>query len=378
MKVVVIGAGIVGANVAWRLTQKGASVTVVEAKVPGSDTSGNSFAWVNSHRKPPRSYHDLNVRGMQAHRDLCREFPDQTWWGGKGGLEWSRAEDSASEFEARISASRAWDYSAEIIDRKRLATLAPDVDACAFPDRQVALFEDEGWVSPALLIDRLLRAAQERGATLLTMTGPASLVIDGDRATGIRLASGLVEADAVVNCTGRHVNSVVEDEALHIPMGPSLGLLVVTAPVPTHLEHVLIGPECDVRAERAGMLMLHSTDFDHQLSPDTSHEQLCSFGVDLVARARKLLPSINEMTVETVRVGTRAYPADGLTVVGGLPGLEHYTIAATHSGVTMSPWLGHAIADEVFDGTIHDELADFRPARFFGDSASKPRVWIRD
>lgn len=182
MKVIVIGAGIVGANVAWRLAQKGVDVTVVEAGRPGSETSGNSFAWVNSHRKPPRSYHNLNVLGMQAHRELCREFPDQTWWGGKGCLEWSRAGESASDFEASINVLLGWGYKAEIIDRKRLALLAPDVDADVFPQHQVAFFEDEGWVSPIPMIHRLLRNAQARGARVLTMTGPAQLLIEGDRA----------------------------------------------------------------------------------------------------------------------------------------------------------------------------------------------------
>jgi glycine/D-amino acid oxidase-like deaminating enzyme len=42
-----------------------------------------------------------------------------------------------------------------------------------------------------------------------------------------------------------------------------------------------------------------------------------------------------------------------------------YYMAITHSGVTMSPFLGAAVADEIVGGRQRAELADFRPARFF-------------
>ena len=71
---VVVGAGCVGANVAFRLVQGGARVTVVDAGAPGSVTSGASFAWTNSFGKTPRDYHDLNVAGMEQHAVLAKEL----------------------------------------------------------------------------------------------------------------------------------------------------------------------------------------------------------------------------------------------------------------------------------------------------------------
>ena len=48
MDIIVVGAGSVGANVAYRLAERGARVTVLEAGAPGGGTSG---PWV--HRSPP-------------------------------------------------------------------------------------------------------------------------------------------------------------------------------------------------------------------------------------------------------------------------------------------------------------------------------------
>src|SRR5438309_11326285 len=78
IKTIVIGAGVMGASVAYRLAQAGAAVTVLEATRIGGGTSGISFAWTNAHEKPPKPYHDLNVAGMKAHAALADAWLEQT------------------------------------------------------------------------------------------------------------------------------------------------------------------------------------------------------------------------------------------------------------------------------------------------------------
>ena len=78
-RVIVIGAGSVGANVAYRLAERGAQVTVLEAGSPGGGTSSASFAWTNSFNKTPRDYHDLNAASMAEHTALARELGGGAW-----------------------------------------------------------------------------------------------------------------------------------------------------------------------------------------------------------------------------------------------------------------------------------------------------------
>src|SRR5436305_8195598 len=99
IKTIVIGAGVMGASVAYRLAQAGAAVTVLEATRVGGGTSGISFAWTNSHNKAPRSYHDLNVAGMQAHAALADELGGTPWWHGGGSLEWAAEADRTGQRE---------------------------------------------------------------------------------------------------------------------------------------------------------------------------------------------------------------------------------------------------------------------------------------
>ena len=118
-KMIVIGAGVMGASVAFRLAQAGADVTVFEATRIGGGTSGISFAWTNAHRKPPKPYHDLNVGGMKAHAALKEEFGATPWWHGGGSLEWELEIDRADQ-RANVEQLQTWGYAAEWIDLKQV------------------------------------------------------------------------------------------------------------------------------------------------------------------------------------------------------------------------------------------------------------------
>ena len=72
-RVVIAGAGMIGANIAYQLVKRGAEVTVVERNQPGRGATANSFAWINA-KKRPRPYYDLSRLGIQAWRQMDREF----------------------------------------------------------------------------------------------------------------------------------------------------------------------------------------------------------------------------------------------------------------------------------------------------------------
>src|SRR5690349_18014748 len=77
-RVVIAGGGIIGANLAYRLAKRGASVTLVERTRPASGATANSFAWINAtYSKQPRAYFDLNRLGIEAWRALDRELPGE-------------------------------------------------------------------------------------------------------------------------------------------------------------------------------------------------------------------------------------------------------------------------------------------------------------
>ena len=65
IKTIVIGAGVMGASVAYRLAQAGAAVTVLEATRVGGGTSGISFAWTNGGRYRTIAGAHLDIRASR-------------------------------------------------------------------------------------------------------------------------------------------------------------------------------------------------------------------------------------------------------------------------------------------------------------------------
>jgi glycine/D-amino acid oxidase-like deaminating enzyme len=363
IKTIVIGAGVMGASVAYRLSQAGAAVTVVEAARVGGGTSGISFAWTNANKKPPKAYHDLNVAGMKAHAALADEFGATPWWHGGGSLEWEVEADRAAQRE-NVEQLRSWGYAAEWLARDQLLELEPDIDPAVIGDAPVAFFPEEGWLDPVVYAHAMLSAARRRyGAKIVCGVRVVDLIMSGDRVTGVRLADGSHhEADTVVNCAGRWTNEATRDAGLHLPLAPTVGFLVFTPPVAAGLSRVVRTPVIDARPDGAGRLMLiadTTLSFDARLSPSMPEAR------DWMQRARQLLPSIGAVEAEAVRIALRPMPADHFSAVGPMPRTSGYYIAVTHSGVTMSPFLGAAVADEIVGGRHRAELAPFRPARFF-------------
>jgi glycine/D-amino acid oxidase-like deaminating enzyme len=62
-RIVIAGGGILGANIAYQLAKRGASVTLLEKAKPATGATANSFAWINAN-KQPQAYFNLSVRGI--------------------------------------------------------------------------------------------------------------------------------------------------------------------------------------------------------------------------------------------------------------------------------------------------------------------------
>ena len=82
--IVVVGAGILGASIAWHLVRGGARVTVVEAADRGGVATRASWAWINASWGNPEPYFHLRRRSMAAWRTWAEALPalGVAWPGG--------------------------------------------------------------------------------------------------------------------------------------------------------------------------------------------------------------------------------------------------------------------------------------------------------
>jgi glycine/D-amino acid oxidase-like deaminating enzyme len=380
--VVVIGAGVYGAAVADSLTRRGARVTVVDSGVPAGGTSGATFSWTNSCGKQPRTYHDLNVAGMEAHRKLAADVPHSDWYHEGGNLEWAADDAERDRLRKKVAGVLDYGYEARWLSRAEALRLEPDIDPAELPPGEIAYFPREGWVEPTRLIGHLLSTAVSRGAELVRNDAVTGLELTAGRVRAVRLASGRrLSVDAVVNCAGPQAARVAELAGLVLPMRNTRGVLVYTSPVAVSVSRVIHAPHVHLRPDGAGRLLLHTDEIDGAAPSDRraaaaldrTEAHVSDSGeisvepaaVEKVVEAGcALYPGIRAAAVESVRVGERPIPGDGLPVLGRAAGLPNFHFAVSHSGATLSLHAGDLVAAEALGEDRDDVLAPFRFARF--------------
>ena len=371
MKAVVIGGGVLGASVAYRLARAGVRVTVLERAHVGAGASGATFAWTNSLRKPPRAYHDLNVASMALYLRLGEEYEDTSWFRVTGNAEWAKSEDARQEQKDRIQRLHSWGYRAEWIDLDDLMGLEPDLSRDAVGDAQIAYFPDDGLVDPVRFAAAMMGAATRRhGAKLRLGVHVTGAGIESGRIVAVSTRDGeRYEADVFVNCAGRWVNDVVDNAPdLTIPMAPTVGFLTFTPPAPTTITRPLHSPGVNIRPDGAGRLMMASAATDMQSSLEEPAGASSAPAMQLMSEAARLITALREMKPEATRTTLRSIPLDDVAVLGTFPHVENYYLCVTHSGVTLAPLLGKLVAEEVVDGEATMDLVPFRPTRFATDA----------
>lgn len=362
---IIIGAGVIGASIAYELARAGAAVTVIDAGRIGGGTSSASFAWVNSHNKAPRAYHDLNVAGMQAHAELRTRFEQPAWWHGGGTIEWEGAADP-QRYRQKVALLQSSGYAAQWLDAAQIRELEPDIDLHAIGDAPAAFFPDDGWVDPVVYSQALLAAAEKHGAQILSHLSVTAIRRRGARVIGVSTADGAeLDADVVINCSGRWADQPAFPDALRIPLAPSAGLMLFTPPVASNVQRVIFSPHVHIRPDGAGRLLICRNDLDVTLTADTLPDPRWPQVAALLQAAATVLPLLRGVPAEALRIGVRSIPADQFPAIGALPDTPGYYAAVTHSGVTLAPFIGAAVADEILNGVSRPELSSFRPGRLF-------------
>lgn len=119
-RVIVVGAGIIGASIAWHLARQGAAVTVVAENNAGIATPA-SFAWINASWGNPEFYFRFRRYAMEGWKRLADELPGL-------GVDWCGAicwDMPREELEAYADQHNRWGYGIKRINRDGVAAREP-------------------------------------------------------------------------------------------------------------------------------------------------------------------------------------------------------------------------------------------------------------
>jgi glycine/D-amino acid oxidase-like deaminating enzyme len=356
-QIVVAGAGIIGASIAYRLAKRGAEVTIVEASQAGAGATGKSFGWINAtFSKTPQSYFEFNRMGIAGWRRLEQELAGelQIQWG--GSVAWFPPGDEADAFGQSVRRHQEWGYGATLIDEEELRRLLPAV----VPDEiGVAVWSDEeGTVDPLQATDVLLKKAQQFGAEVLCPCEVTRLVCADGLVRRVETTRGEIEAGTLVLACGVDSPGLAEMAGVRIALKDSPGVLIHIAPQARMIDRVVLAPGTHFKQEWDGRIVAGGQIVAGVGTAAT--EARFDEAKQILRQVRRFLPALRDAAIERVTLGFRIMPEDEFPKVGFAGACSNLYVAAMHSGVTLAPLIGELAASEILDGARIGSLEAYR------------------
>jgi D-amino-acid dehydrogenase len=363
MKVVVVGAGILGSSAAYHLARAGAKVTLVDRADDGRATAAGAgiiCPW-GSAVEDEASY-ALLAGGARYYAELANLLAEDgehdLGYARVGGLYVPAAAEDLEVIERRVRARAVAAPEAGLVERLKPA----DARAMFPPLRhdQTALFVSGGArVDGRRIAAALKRAAGKRRTRFVA--GSAELVGSGTSIAGVRVAGELIEAERVVLAAGAWAPSLLEAIGVKLQVAPQRGQII-------HLRH----PPTDT-ARWPVLLPLSSYYLlafeDSRVVIGATRESRVGFdyrstaqGVAEVLNAGlAVAPGLGAWTLSEVRIGFRPVAADDRPKLGPLPGVDNLFVAngLGASGLTMGPYSGALLADCVLGRGAEGALAAY-------------------
>jgi glycine oxidase len=366
VRVAVIGAGVIGLGIAWRLAQRGAAVTVFDQGAAGAGASHAAAGMLAACAEAEPGEDALTTLG-RASQALWPAFAAELEAASglsvdlrtEGTLVVAVTADDLARLRHQLQFQQSLGLPLELISaaeaRRREPHLAGVAGAVFSPqDHQV----DNRKLAAALRI-----AAERVGAVIREHEGVDGLVVEQARATGARLRNGTEwPADVVVLAAGAWSRSIAGIPAPP-PVRPVKGQMLalrMDAAAPL-VEHVIWAPNVYLVPRRDGRLLVGAT------VEEKGFDQTLTAGgiLALLEAAWRVVPAIEELAIDEMWVGHRPGSRDDAPILGPGP-LDGVVYATGHhrNGILLTPVTADAIARLVLDREVDATIRPFANERF--------------
>lgn len=370
---IVIGGGVVGVSTAYTLVRGGARVLLIDRADHGRATdAGAGILSPETNFRDPSGWFDFSKRAVHYYptllADLTSDRAGETGYAQCGLLTVAVSEEEQPAFE------RA---KAQILGRQETRGLHSDDLREVSPSDARRLFPLLGDVIGAIhfrnaarvdgrLLARAIQAAAERRSLTVVAGSVERLVLAGGRVSGVILGQETVSAPRIAITGGAWSAAFGEQLGIQIPVQPQRGQIIHLRMPGTETaawtivtgfrDHYMVPwPEGRVAV---GATRETGSGFDPRPTAAGIREVL--------TEALRVAPGLANWAIQEIRVGLRPLCADGLPVLGAVPGIEGVYLATGHgpTGLQLGPYSGKVVADLMLGGEPDVDLASFRVARF--------------
>lgn len=332
-RIVVVGAGVVGAAIAHHLAREGHKVVILDRGAPAEGVTAASFAWVGLAKSPAVAYVDsMRSRGRAEFDRVLTELTEPIGLRACGAVTWEATDDATRRFVAdhRAAGHRMELLTRdEVLEREPALRTAPEVAAYA---------PDDVGVDPVAYTQALLHSARQHGAEVRTNTAVTRLLTDGARVRGVETAHGEIAATSVVLAAGTASVGLAATVGIDIAVTASPCCLLRFSVDRPLARSILSTPEFEIR-QLDDTTLLAAEDVPVDFSGDPAE-----LAAPTLAAIRTQFRGAENVRLEQAVIADRPIPTDGTPLVGAAPGLPGLHLAIAHPGVILSAEIGRRVA----------------------------------
>ncbi|EHQ61044.1 oxidoreductase [Paenibacillus dendritiformis C454] len=364
-KVIVIGAGILGASTAYQLAKMGADVLIIDRKDKGQATdaaAGIICPWLSQRRN--QAWYRLAKGGARYYPGLIEELTSEgeteTGYAQVGALSIHDDVEKISKMEERAQLRKT--DAPEIGDITRLNEQATqELFPLLAEGYHSVHISGAARIDGRALRDALIRSARRNGAILID--GDAALQYQSNRVTGAAVGAESFSSDEVIVCAGAWANQLLQPLGIHFKVSyqkAQIMHLQVPDRQDTGTWPVVMPPSDQyLLAFDAEKIVMGATHEDDIEGYDT---RVTAGGIqEILNKGLGLAPGLANSTVQEVRVGFRPFTPGFLPVIGAVPGWDGL-IAANGlgaSGLTMGPFIGFQLAKLALGMDLDIDIHDY-------------------
>ncbi|MBD1544290.1 FAD-dependent oxidoreductase [Arthrobacter sp. IA7] len=394
-RVVIIGAGIVGTNLADELASRGwDNITVVEQgplELAGGSTShAPGLVFQNNGSKTMTEFATYTVNKL-----LSLSKDGQSCFNQVGGLELATTPERLADLRRKMGVMTSWGVESRIVDADECEKIYPLLNTGKLTGgREVLgglLIPTDGLALAARAVQLLIQRSRERGVTFLGSTTVTGISQGGGKVTGVETSSGVIPADIVVSCAGFWGRELGKMVGLEVPLLPLAHQYVKTTPLPElkgvnelpngaqkpilryqdrdlyfreHGDRIGIGSYAHrpMPVDMSALPKVPAGEMsDHRMPSrlDFTLEDFAPAWED----CQDLLPALHATQIEDGFNGIFSFTPDGGPLIGEAPELSGFFVAEA-VWVTHSAGVAKAVAELLIEGRSRTDLHGTELSRF--------------
>ncbi|MFC5603196.1 NAD(P)/FAD-dependent oxidoreductase [Sporosarcina koreensis] len=363
-RIIIIGAGILGASAAYHLAKRGADVLVVDRMDNGQATdaaAGIICPWVSQRRN--KAWYALAKGGASYYPELIRLLEEDgetnTGYRKVGAINLHRELGKLEKMEAR-----ALERKKEAPEIGQVKLLNESETSNLFPLLSEGFssvhIEGAARVDGRAMRAALINASEKHGAVF--MNGNARLVVHNGKAFGINVGGEEIKASRIIITAGAWAGELMEPLNLNVQVTGQKAQIVHLHIDGHHTEKwPVVMPPTDqyILPADEGKVVIGATHEDE--AGFTLHATAGGIH-EVLSKALNVAPGLEEAAFQEIRVGFRPFTPGFLPVIGEVPGHPELLFAngLGASGLTVGPFLGKQLANIALGCDVEIDLSLYK------------------